>query len=854
MQETSMRHSVIIVLFFILAFSLAGKNKFSDNSQLTDRIDAICDSINDGHGDKLLPELFIMKDSIERASIFDAYNYVHVVWCINSINVLQQDLEAFRNTIDDAFDFFDKMGINEDPSVRILYLNRAIFWARVSNWLEAKKDLEYSKRIFEQIDDTSEEYACCLMCLATVLSSDDKALDLVNSRLYVEEAMGIIENYCKEKNIPRSAGFYDCMNTLASLHLKMGDLHTSQQIFKDIISTIEDDGRSFDNIRALAYNNLCYCLLLDGNPREAFVVASDALKGISDYRTMDYMYQNIILSLIQTNNIAVDDWLAQYNEFAKTNVSNIFSTFTEKERDAYWTTQSQTLLACNNLVANKRNSPSSLIMAYDNAIYTKTLLLKSNLLLPRIINKCGKPELIKQYQLMTNLKEKLNDKTTPEDSITKYQNRINNIEKQLINSIPSFGKMVVDDIPTFNAIKNSLGKKDVAVEFTILPEIEEKAHRFYYGALLTRHDYSCPKLIKLCDVDVIDEIMDHDYNKLWVNNYYSSYNDSIYRLFWQPLEKHLHKGDNVFCSLSNELSKINVGALSNGKKRLMDVYNIFIVSSTGSLAEAKGLTNYYHSALIYGGIDYAEPPEEMMNKSAMTRNAFADFLASRSIDRSYNWINLVATGYEATQIENVLKHNHIKTLYLNGRNANEESFKSLTGTAPDILHIATHGFFLPEPKDRKSLFFSNINSFSQKNESMLYSGLLFAGANNVWNGLSIKPDIDDGILTADEVSRLDLGNCKLVVLSACNTGLGTIDIVDGVFGLQRGFKQAGVSSIVMSLWKVDDQATAELMIEFYQSLTEGLTPHQALDKAKRELIKNERFSDPYYWAAFVLLD
>lgn len=152
------------------------------------------------------------------------------------------------------------------------------------------------------------------------------------------------------------------------------------------------------------------------------------------------------------------------------------------------------------------------------------------------------------------------------------------------------------------------------------------------------------------------------------------------------------------------------------------------------------------------------------------------------------------------------------------------------------------------------MFFSNLISYTQKGESMFYSGLLFAGANNVWNGVNVRPDVDDGVLTADEVSRVDLSNCKLVVLSACNTGLGTVDMVDGVFGLQRGFKQAGVGSIVMSLWKVDDQATAELMIAFYQALNAGRTPHEALDQAKRKLIKNKRFSDPYYWASFILLD
>ena len=135
---------------------------------------------------------------------------------------------------------------------------------------------------------------------------------------------------------------------------------------------------------------------------------------------------------------------------------------------------------------------------------------------------------------------------------------------------------------------------------------------------------------------------------------------------------------------------------------------------------------------------------------------------------------------------------------------------------------------------------------------MFFSGLLFAGANNVWTGQELAEGVEDGILTADELSHIDLNGNKLVVLSACDTGLGDIDKINGVYGLQRGLKKAGASTIMMSLWKVPDEETNILMQNFYQHYLSGKSAHQSLRLAQEQLIKTGK--SPYYWAGFVLLD
>ncbi|MFH2094835.1 MAG: CHAT domain-containing protein, partial [Bacteroidota bacterium] len=135
-------------------------------------------------------------------------------------------------------------------------------------------------------------------------------------------------------------------------------------------------------------------------------------------------------------------------------------------------------------------------------------------------------------------------------------------------------------------------------------------------------------------------------------------------------------------------------------------------------------------------------------------------------------------------------------------------------------------------------------------ESLMRSGLQFAGANNIWKGNPPEIGLEDGILTSQEVSKMDLSNTKLVVLSACETGLGEIKGSEGVYGLQRAFKIAGVEYIIMSLWQIPDEQTVELMDAFYTYWLKGDDINTAFSKAQLEM--SEKY-EPFFWAAFVLV-
>jgi CHAT domain-containing protein len=190
--------------------------------------------------------------------------------------------------------------------------------------------------------------------------------------------------------------------------------------------------------------------------------------------------------------------------------------------------------------------------------------------------------------------------------------------------------------------------------------------------------------------------------------------------------------------------------------------------------------------------------------------------------------------------------------------------------SPRILHLATHGFFLPDQQHDPNKKFSSPISQQQAvmdsgettvsdrltwlmgqhlENPLVRSGLAFAGA-NTWNrGEALPPEAEDGLLTAEDVSGMDLLDTELVVLSACETGLGAVQVGEGVFGLRRTFMLAGAKTLVMSLWKVPDQQTQELMADFYRLLLSGHPRAEALREA--QLALKAKYPHPRFWGAFI---
>ena len=388
-----------------------------------------------------------------------------------------------------------------------------------------------------------------------------------------------------------------------------------------------------------------------------------------------------------------------------------------------------------------------------------------------------------------------------------------------------------------NFIKESLTGNDVIIEFS---EIYRDTTLY---ACVYRKDWEAPKVVGIS----LDNIKFNDYSHF------------SYSSIWKPLFPYILRGDHIYFSPSGILHQIPIESLPIGDGKVMsDVYHMHRVSSTRELAMKKEKVKY-EKAVLYGNLNYEMTDEEMITESQIQSDEKEGFFVSRGLledpIRGYVWTKLGNTEREVEYISDLLNKNQVTTATYQHNKGNEESFKSLSGKGYNIIHLATHGFFYPDKvakeKDYFKPTFMNTTSTYHPDFSMWRSGLVLSGGNRAWKGDTIPDQVEDGILKAQEISDLDLRGADLVVLSACQTGLGKITS-DGVFGLQRAFKMAGAQTIVMSLTEVDDQTTMAMMNKFYTNLFSGQSKHDAFYNAQRYIRSIK--PDPKYWAGWIMLD
>jgi CHAT domain-containing protein len=338
----------------------------------------------------------------------------------------------------------------------------------------------------------------------------------------------------------------------------------------------------------------------------------------------------------------------------------------------------------------------------------------------------------------------------------------------------------------------------------------------------------------------------------------------LYNNCIRPLDSVIARYNRVLLSLDGPFHKINYETLPYKDKEgkvtyLGDKKEIQLVSSARSLANKSSYTSNNNSIALFGFPNYklSDTQHETVAANIVVDSTYQAYTrGSVSNTGGYKFYDLPATKYEIETIARQLSTKGWQTETYTGDNALEEQLKSLR--SPRILHIATHGFFAEDIKPEQGNFMGTSYNEILANP-LLRCGLALAGAETTRTDTTGKKNdkYDDGILTAEEVQYLHLDSTELVVLSACETGLGEIVNGEGVYGLQRAFLAAGAKSVLMSLWKVDDKATMYLMQNFYKHwLDEGMTKHAALWQAKLDLRNNAmhpEWAKPFYWGAFVLI-
>ena len=343
----------------------------------------------------------------------------------------------------------------------------------------------------------------------------------------------------------------------------------------------------------------------------------------------------------------------------------------------------------------------------------------------------------------------------------------------------------------------------------------------------------------------------------------------IYDLVFAPIKKELGDVREIFISPDGNMNLIPFEALQGPDgKFLIEEYTFNYLSAGRDLLGFGQIREKGGKALLMGDPDFnmgTDEKESTLRKLAL-RDAGDTGPARRSKDmRGFHFTKLPGTGEEVEAIQALLGKD--KTDIYKGREALEEILMR-KGT-PGILHLATHGFFLSdldlsglrdEEPGRGIQEVSMIPKASSKKvkieNPLLRSGIALAGANNALKAGDAEKS--DGIVTAEKILGLKLRGTDMVVLSACETGLGEVKSGEGVFGLRRAFTQAGARSLVMSMWSVPDKETKELMVEFYRNIQSGkMNRCQALRQValKEMKIVKERYgsANPLFWGGFVFL-
>lgn len=449
---------------------------------------------------------------------------------------------------------------------------------------------------------------------------------------------------------------------------------------------------------------------------------------------------------------------------------------------------------------------------YDNALFMKGLLLRSQNRFRASLMQSGDTTLLPLYDRWITLKQAAAALSTSRSIVDRVKSRLK--EEQAAKSAKELARHTADwqqqqqlSATTWIDIRRQLSEGETAIEFVAYTW--QKQTR--YAALLLQPDGQQPLFIPLF-ADSDPAAADPG------------------KAIWQALSPYLKETHTLYYSPTGRLHTFPFATIETGSGLLTDRYRLYQVSSTREIGQLKEQIRHLpQQAVLFGGLQYDASDEALLQAAADS---------SGEAQRSRPWQPLRYSGNEVVRIGSLLDSLHIPCKLYTGLSGNEEAFKRLDNRPVSILHLSTHGYFLPDD----TLLLS----------SMSRSGLILAGGNRAWEEKDLLPQIENGLLTAEEIAAMRLPWTRLVVLSACNTGLGKIDNHEGVFGLQRAFKLAGARTLVMSLWPVDDRATAELMIAFYRHWLTGTEMHRAFARAQQEI--RLKHPDPYYWAGFVMSD
>ncbi|MDN5200737.1 CHAT domain-containing protein [Fulvivirgaceae bacterium BMA10] len=594
----------------------------------------------------------------------------------------------------------------------------------------------------------------------------------------------------------------------ANIYTLLGDIYFKQKLYNIAETNYLNANRLYDKIF--------------GKNHPAYV------KNLSKLSKTYYM-----LKLNKKANDYILEALSNYKQY----IEDYFPALSEGQKTKYWNTIKGDFEYFNTLALN---DPNLVDQMYDNALTSKALLLSSSIKIKKRILNSNDDDLIVKFNDWALKKEvlasfsSLNVDQLKENDINldELNKEVETLEKELSEQSELFSRKLDKKPLTWKKIRSVLEKDEVAIEmvrFRLFNHVFTDS--VIYAILFISNDTrQTPAYTFLRNGRELEQ------------KYFNYYKNAIrFKLkdehsnqkFWRPIAQATGGYQTIYLSPDGVFNQINLEAIpTNNARYVLDEVNLVQISTTRDLfsqrtQQRKETVSLDQTASIFGDPQY--------------------YLNSNADDQLIK--SLPGSREEVDKVQAILLENGWNSSPYTQDEATEYQVKLVEN--PRIFHVATHGFF----EENKVEIFDDFQWLHSKNElqqnPLLKSGLLFAGAGDALNRNSTNYNFQNGVLTAYEAMNLELDNTELVVLSACETGLGNIGIGEGVYGLQRAFLQAGAKSLIMSLFKVSDQVTLELMVKFYQKWLTSGDKRQAFISAKKEI--RDEFHDPLYWGAFVMI-
>jgi CHAT domain-containing protein/Tfp pilus assembly protein PilF len=809
-----------------------------------------------------------VKAQYEANSLTDNINYSKVHADLGLIYATMGRYSTSEQFTSDALAMREKsLGRNSKAGASSLN-NYAVLYQETARYNESEKYFEEALEVAKnKIGDKSQEYATILNNQAVLYSKIgryDAAVEKLKQASAIMDALN--------KGVNEKVGF---QSNLASLYQRMGKLAESEAIYLQLEKMLKVT--SNNPYYAGVLNNLALLYIQMGklDKVEGYLKSSadvylkrfgaqnpNYAKVLNDlgnfYRTQSRFPEaeqklteslNIRLAALGENHpdyvksledVGILYWKKGEAAKAKENlkaaadksldfVNRYFPPMSEAEKTKYWDVLQPRFQRFFNFgLETSTIDPSVINDMYNYQMATKALLLNSTNKIKHAILGSGNQDLIKDYTAWLEKKETLaryyslskEELTNQKIDLPALEQEANSMERSLSERSADFSQGYQNATVDFGKVAALLSDLEAVVEIVRVRSFDKDftADSKYAVLILTKNATS-PKLI------VIDNgnLLETRYAKFYKNAVTQKAADEYsFPQFWAKIEPALAGKKTIYISPDGVYNQINLNTLkSPAGNFLINQYDLVIVGNSKDLINLKSAkaTVAKKSAFLLGFPNYG-----------------GDAVAS-----------LPGTKVEVEGISNILKTTGYKVTLAEQADATEAKIKSISG--PALVHIATHGYFLQDTGGDAV----GVDQENAKNNPLLRSGLLLSGASKTIKG-EVMPNLesnDNGVLTAYEAMNLNLTGTDLIVLSACETGLGDVRAGEGVYGLQRSFIVAGAKALVMSLWKVDDAATQALMTNFYTNLSKGGSKLKAFKQAQLQLMT--KYKDPYYWGAFVMI-